>query len=81
KVQRVMSEGGARTQQMFIDAGLWAEARVFVAPVMLGHGTRAAVLNGGRVVETFNVGDNVYEMMWYEPSGSSACSIDVKSNS
>ena len=81
KVQSVIIEGGARTHQMFIDAGLWDEARVFVAPVMLGNGTRAAVLNGGRVVETFNVGDNVYEMMWYEPSGSSACSIDVKSNS
>jgi diaminohydroxyphosphoribosylaminopyrimidine deaminase/5-amino-6-(5-phosphoribosylamino)uracil reductase len=81
KVQSVIIEGGSRTHQMFINAGLWDEARVFIAPVMLGNGTRAAVLSGGRVVETLNVGDNVYEMMWYEPSGSSACSIDVKSNS
>jgi len=81
KVQSVIVEGGARTHQMFIDAGLWDEARILVSPAMLGNGTKAADLRGGQVVDTQKIGDNIYCTMWYVPSGSSGGSITLKSNS
>ena len=40
----VMVEGGARTMQGFIDAGLWDEAWRFIAPVSFGTGIHAPVL-------------------------------------
>ena len=58
KVQSLIVEGGASTHQMFVDAGLWDEARIFVSPVMLVNGTRAAYLRCGQVVDTKKIGDN-----------------------
>jgi diaminohydroxyphosphoribosylaminopyrimidine deaminase/5-amino-6-(5-phosphoribosylamino)uracil reductase len=43
KVQSLMVEGGAQLLQSFIDAGLWDEAFVEVAPVCLGEGVAAPV--------------------------------------
>ncbi|MBQ4407191.1 MAG: bifunctional diaminohydroxyphosphoribosylaminopyrimidine deaminase/5-amino-6-(5-phosphoribosylamino)uracil reductase RibD [Bacteroidales bacterium] len=63
KVQSLIVEGGASTHQMFVDAGLWDEARIFVSPVMLVNGTRAADLRGGQVVDTQKIGDNRL-MVW-----------------
>lgn len=63
KVQSLIVEGGASTHQMFVDAGLWDEARLFVADVMLGGGTKAADLCGGQVVDTQKIGDNRL-MVW-----------------
>ncbi len=63
KVQSLIVEGGASTHQMFVDAGLWDEARIFVSPVMLVNGTRAADLCGGQVVDTPKIGDNRL-MVW-----------------
>lgn len=63
KVQSLIVEGGASTHQMFVDAGLWDEARIFVSPVMLVNGTRAAYLRGGQVVDTQKIGDNRL-MVW-----------------
>ena len=63
KVQSLIVEGGASTHQMFVDAGLWDEARIFVSPVMLVNGTRAADLCGGQVVDTLKIGDNRL-MVW-----------------
>lgn len=63
KVQSLIIEGGASTHQMFVDAGLWDEARIFVADVMLGGGTKAADLRGGQVVDTPKIGDNRL-MVW-----------------
>jgi diaminohydroxyphosphoribosylaminopyrimidine deaminase/5-amino-6-(5-phosphoribosylamino)uracil reductase len=42
----VIIEGGAKTLQTFIDAGLWDEARVFKGPVTFEGGTAAPKLNG-----------------------------------
>lgn len=56
KVQSLIIEGGASTHRRFIEAGLWDEARIFVADVMLGGGTKAAEIRGGRLVDTENVG-------------------------
>ncbi len=41
KVQRLLVEGGATLLQSIIDAGLWDEAFVEVAPVTLGNGVKA----------------------------------------
>ena len=56
KVQSLIIEGGARTHRKFIEAGLWDEARIFVADVMLGGGTKAAEIHGGSLVDTEIVG-------------------------
>ena len=56
KVQSLIIEGGASTHRRFIEAGLWDEARIFVADVMLGGGTKAAEIRGGRLVDTEDVG-------------------------
>ena len=56
KVQSVIIEGGASTHRKFIEAGLWDEARIFVADIMIGNGTRAAELTGGRLVDTEDIG-------------------------
>lgn len=56
KVQSLIIEGGASTHRRFIEAGLWDEARIFVADVMLGGGTKAAEIRCGRLVDTEDVG-------------------------
>ena len=56
KVQSLIIEGGASTHRRFIKAGLWDEARIFVADVMLGGGTKAAEIRGGSLVDTEDVG-------------------------
>lgn len=56
KVQSLIIEGGASTHRKFIEAGLWDEARIFVADVMLGGGTKAAEIRCGRLVDTEDVG-------------------------
>jgi len=49
-VQSIIIEGGAKTLQTFIDAGLWDEARVFESETELHTGVPAPKLNG-RVIE------------------------------
>ncbi|MBQ8968388.1 MAG: bifunctional diaminohydroxyphosphoribosylaminopyrimidine deaminase/5-amino-6-(5-phosphoribosylamino)uracil reductase RibD [Bacteroidaceae bacterium] len=45
-VQTLLVEGGAHTLQGFIDAGVWDEARVETAPLILGEGVRAPEIGG-----------------------------------
>ena len=47
KKQSLLVEGGARTLQSFLDAGLWDELCVETAPFSLGEGVRAPQLPGG----------------------------------
>ncbi|NPE47488.1 bifunctional diaminohydroxyphosphoribosylaminopyrimidine deaminase/5-amino-6-(5-phosphoribosylamino)uracil reductase RibD [Sphingobacterium prati] len=49
-VQSIIIEGGAKTLQTFIDAGLWDEARVFQSEKELHRGVSAPKLNG-RILE------------------------------
>lgn len=44
-VQSLMVEGGAKTLQGFIDAGLWDEIRVETVPVVVSGGTKAPHLD------------------------------------
>jgi diaminohydroxyphosphoribosylaminopyrimidine deaminase/5-amino-6-(5-phosphoribosylamino)uracil reductase len=41
KILSVIIEGGTKTLQKFIDAGIWDEARIFTAPKLLGEGIKA----------------------------------------
>lgn len=43
-VKSLLIEGGARTLKGFIDAGIWDEARKFVAPGSFGKGIKAPLL-------------------------------------
>lgn len=52
KKQSLMVEGGARTLQSFISAGLWDELRVETAPVCTGGGTPAPSLPASATVRS-----------------------------
>lgn len=67
-VQSLMVEGGAKTLQSFIDAGLWDEIRVETSGLLVSEGTKAPVLPAslilrnrevydGNVVDTFGRGE------------------------
>jgi len=45
-IQSVIVEGGAQTLQLFMDANLWDEARVFTAHRSFGEGIKAPALKG-----------------------------------
>jgi diaminohydroxyphosphoribosylaminopyrimidine deaminase/5-amino-6-(5-phosphoribosylamino)uracil reductase len=45
-IQSVIIEGGKKTLDTFIDAGLWDEARVFKGATLFTNGTKAPRLNG-----------------------------------
>jgi len=51
-VQSIIIEGGVKTLQQFIDAGLWDEARIFVGPQIWGAGIQAPQLNGQEIGRT-----------------------------
>ena len=46
QIQSVVIEGGAQTLQLFIDAGVWDEARVFTSARVFGEGIKAPVFAG-----------------------------------
>jgi diaminohydroxyphosphoribosylaminopyrimidine deaminase/5-amino-6-(5-phosphoribosylamino)uracil reductase len=56
-VQSVIIEGGTKTLQLFIDANLWDEARIFTAPDFWGEGIKAPLIKG-ETTETIQVGSN-----------------------
>lgn len=49
KVQSLLVEGGARLLQSFIDAGLWDEARIETAPMLLHEGIAAPHIEGRKM--------------------------------
>lgn len=51
KIQSVIVEGGATTLQLFLDAGLWDEARIFVSDKSFGKGIRAPKLHGNLIAQ------------------------------
>lgn len=46
QVQSLLVEGGAKTLTQFIEAGLWDEARIETAPLLLHNGIPAPVIDG-----------------------------------
>ena len=45
-IRYLLVEGGPSTHRMFVEAGLWDEARIIRCPLILGKGIRAAKLSG-----------------------------------
>jgi diaminohydroxyphosphoribosylaminopyrimidine deaminase/5-amino-6-(5-phosphoribosylamino)uracil reductase len=56
-VQSVIIEGGAKTLQLFINANLWDEARIFTAPNFWAEGIKAPLIKG-ETTENIQVGSN-----------------------
>jgi diaminohydroxyphosphoribosylaminopyrimidine deaminase/5-amino-6-(5-phosphoribosylamino)uracil reductase len=50
-IQSLIVEGGAATLQLFIDAGMWDEARVFVSDKDFGKGIRAPHFHGNQIAQ------------------------------
>jgi diaminohydroxyphosphoribosylaminopyrimidine deaminase/5-amino-6-(5-phosphoribosylamino)uracil reductase len=46
KIQSVIIEGGAQTLQLFIDAKLWDEARIFTSSRIFGDGITSPTFKG-----------------------------------
>ncbi|HRN98252.1 MAG TPA: dihydrofolate reductase family protein, partial [Flavobacterium sp.] len=63
-LQSVIVEGGAKTLESFIKAGLWDEARVFTGLVRFGQGTAAPQIEA-RIIERTTVGDD--QLILYRP--------------
>jgi diaminohydroxyphosphoribosylaminopyrimidine deaminase/5-amino-6-(5-phosphoribosylamino)uracil reductase len=61
-IQSVIIEGGAKTLQAFIDAGLWDEARIFTGPVNLKQGIKAPVIQGD-IVSVDSVGEDALRII------------------
>jgi len=65
-LQSVIVEGGAQTLQLFMDANLWDEARVFTSPRSFGEGIKAPIVKG-RLLAQQNIQADRLEY-FYPPS-------------
>lgn len=54
-IQSILVEGGAHILRQFIEADLWDEARIIVAPIQWGGGLSAPVLHG-QLTQRFHAG-------------------------
>lgn len=59
ELQSVIIEGGTKTIQTFIDAGLWDEARVFTGKIQFKKGISAPKLMGNLKSESMIAGDQL----------------------
>jgi diaminohydroxyphosphoribosylaminopyrimidine deaminase/5-amino-6-(5-phosphoribosylamino)uracil reductase len=59
KIQSVMIEGGAQTLRLFIEAGLWDEARIFEARTSFGAGISAPSMPGHLIEDHEIFGDQL----------------------
>lgn len=57
-VQSLMVEGGAKTLQSFIDAGLWDKIRVETSRLLVSEGTKAPVLPASLILRNREVYDD-----------------------
>jgi diaminohydroxyphosphoribosylaminopyrimidine deaminase/5-amino-6-(5-phosphoribosylamino)uracil reductase len=62
----VIIEGGTKTLQTFIDAGLWDEARVFKGTSIFNGGTRAPLLQGAPARRQMIVDDELLNYRNYD---------------
>jgi len=58
-IQSVIIEGGARTLQAFIEAGLWDEARIFTGKTVLSKGIKSPEITGILAGETLIENDRL----------------------
>lgn len=59
KIQSVIIEGGAQTLNLFIDSGLWDEARVFVSFQTFTKGIKAPLIPGTLIKKEIIMGDEL----------------------
>lgn len=65
-INSLIVEGGQKTLQQFIDAGLWDEAILFRTPVLLQEGTPAPVLRQAIPGKRFPLSDNLVTTYYHE---------------
>ena len=58
-INSVIIEGGAKTLQLFIDANLWDEARVFTGKTTFNEGVKAPKLAGQIILEEKIIDDTL----------------------
>ena len=61
-IQSVLIEGGSRTLQGFINAGLWDEARIFIGDVVFEKGVVAPKIDGS-IVSVDNIGSDILKII------------------
>ncbi len=61
-IQSVIIEGGAKTLQLFIDAGLWDEARIFTSKTRWGKGIKAPEI-WGELKGNLNSGEDLLSIL------------------
>ncbi len=66
-IQSVIIEGGARTLNSFIEAGLWDEARIFTGKVVLGQGITALHITGIEGEELLSGADRL-QILYHKPN-------------
>jgi diaminohydroxyphosphoribosylaminopyrimidine deaminase/5-amino-6-(5-phosphoribosylamino)uracil reductase len=66
-LQSVTVEGGAKTLQSFIDAGLWDEARVFTGNTLLNDGIAAPNFTG-KLMSEENINEDILRIYKHETS-------------
>lgn len=59
RILSVIVEGGRKTLDQFIGAGLWDEARILTAPVRWGAGTPSPIVQGDTLLDMTLAGDQV----------------------
>lgn len=65
-IQSVIIEGGARTLEGFIEAGLWDEARVFTGKTVLKKGIKAPQITG-IIAEELSSGNDRLQIIYHQP--------------
>ena len=58
-----MVEGGSYTLTHFIQAGLWDEARVIVAPSEISNGTKAPLIEAPPISEETIVNNQIFHYL------------------
>ena len=59
KIQSLIIEGGALTLNLFIQSGIWDEARVFSSTRSFGSGIEAPILKGNLIAEESVIDDTI----------------------
>lgn len=69
-IQSLIIEGGTTTLQLFIDSGLWDEAKVFISDKSFGKGIRAPQLHGNLIAQesVFNDTLRIYKHNHHDKS-------------
>ncbi|WPV01598.1 bifunctional diaminohydroxyphosphoribosylaminopyrimidine deaminase/5-amino-6-(5-phosphoribosylamino)uracil reductase RibD [Mucilaginibacter sp. cycad4] len=65
-IQSVIIEGGARTLDAFIEAGLWDEARIFTGDKVLNKGIKAPQITG-ILADEYPVGADRLQLLYNKP--------------